>query len=147
MKCAAILLAVLLFTAFLGAAPGRAGEGPRPHTLLLDYDDFGPQVIAHELIGMQWFQWDAHGDESRKEKIVVVVYSGQGKEAVSKQFPVNRATKQDYRYVSQKAALDFLDKQITALKGDRDIDGEVRAGLLKSLGGTRKKIEEFSKQK
>lgn len=44
---------------------------------LLGYDDFEPQIIAHELLGMGWWQWESH-DEFRPAQydIAVVVYKG-----------------------------------------------------------------------
>jgi hypothetical protein len=57
--------------------------------LVLDYDDFGPQAAAYELLGMQWWQWQAHG-ESRPNKcdIKVVVYEGVSLGSVKQQYPV-----------------------------------------------------------
>lgn len=44
---------------------------------ILPYAAFGPQVAAHELIGMEWWQWQAvGGDEDREYPIQVVVYLG-----------------------------------------------------------------------
>jgi hypothetical protein len=115
--------------------------------LLLDYQDFGPQVIAHELIGMEWYQWNATGDEKLRDPIVVVVYRAQDEKDVRKLYPVDRATKHDYRYVSQKAATDFLHSQIDDLNRDRDIDATLRKELLQTYRATLGKIENMSVQK
>jgi len=34
----------------------------RQEVVLLDYNDFGPQIIAQEVISMEWWQWQDHGD-------------------------------------------------------------------------------------
>lgn len=84
------------------------------NTLVLDYDDFGPQVIAHEIIGMQWWQWQNHG-ESRPTfyDIKVVVYNNLSLESVKMLYPVNEARREDYRYVSYKTAINYLDAKIS----------------------------------
>ena len=83
------------------------------HTLILDYNEFGPQVEAYELLGMQWWQWQTHGDSRpRKYDIKVVVYKGIDLETVKEKFPVNQLQEQDYRYVKYSDALQYLDKRI-----------------------------------
>lgn len=44
--------------------------------LVLNYEDFGPQVIAYKLIGYEFYQWNHNGSSDPKEKdvIFVVVY-------------------------------------------------------------------------
>ena len=83
------------------------------HTLILDYNEFGPQVEAYELLGMQWWQWQPHGDSRpRKYDIKVVVYKGIDLETVKEKFPVNQLQEQDYRYVKYSDALQYLDERI-----------------------------------
>jgi hypothetical protein len=48
---------------------------------VVPYEAFGPQAIAYKLIGMEWWQWDNHGDSRpRKYPIKVVIYWGQSLE-------------------------------------------------------------------
>lgn len=114
-------------------------------TLLLDYGDFGPQVIAHELLGMEWYQWDAHGDEdpAHSYNIKVVVYQGMPLESVRKRYPTIK-DKIDYRYVERHEATRFLQK---AIKNWRQmlVEEGSSAGEEKNLlrlQGTINRIEE-----
>jgi len=82
--------------------------------LILNYDDFGPQAMAWKTIGMQWWQWDHHGDSDPNTKydIKVVVYRNIPLEAVKERFPVVKEQKKDYRYLAYDKALEYLDKNI-----------------------------------
>lgn len=51
MKLSTALIACAMLIGCSGMRPGA-----EPHTEVLAYQDFGPQVIAHELIGTQWWQ-------------------------------------------------------------------------------------------
>ena len=87
------------------------------HTLILDYNEFGPQVEAYELLGMQWWQWQPHGDSRpRKYDIKVVVYKGIDLETVKEKFPVNQLQERDYRYVKYSDALQYLDERIQEIE-------------------------------
>ncbi len=79
-------------------------------TLVLDYQDFGPQVAAHEVIGMAWWQWDAHGDPDpdSPDDVKIVVYRGISAEQVQEAFPVVEERQQDYRYLSYADAIAYL---------------------------------------
>ena len=35
----------------------------RSKTVVLQYDDFGPQIMSYELIGMEYYQWDIEGGD------------------------------------------------------------------------------------
>lgn len=90
-----------------------AAPGVMQNTLVLQYDEFGPQVVAHELIGMEWWQWQSHGDSRpRKYNVKVVVYKSVSLQEVKRSYPVLPEKQQDYRYVEYRAALDYLDKLI-----------------------------------
>jgi len=81
--------------------------------VLLKHEDFGPQVVAHEILGMDWWQWQSHGDSKpRKYDIKVVVYKDIDISEVKKLFPVDPDLLQDYRYVNYSVAIDYLDKVI-----------------------------------
>jgi hypothetical protein len=89
---------MLLVSAALASVAGAKDR-------VLPYEAFGPQVVAHELIGMEWWQWDSHGDsEPRKYPIKVVVYWNQSLEETKKRYPVVREKEQDYRYVEYETA-------------------------------------------
>lgn len=98
----------LLFWAF--SSPISASQ-----LWFFDYRDFGPQAAAHELLGMEWWQWDNHGSPDPKAHypIKVIVYQGYSKEAVARRFAVDPAGKRDYRYVSHQQAVKYLKKQIS----------------------------------
>ncbi len=97
------------------AVVGLTGCGHKQQTtMLLDYDDFGPQVAAHEIIGMAWWQWDQHGDPDPGEPydIKVVVYRDISLEQVRELFPVREEKGQDYRYLSCEQAYSYLNETI-----------------------------------
>ena len=96
-------------------SPGYKTE---PHsgarTIALSYSEFGPQVLAHELVGYEWYQWDSHGcsDPHRKYNVRVIVYKNIPLKEVQKLYPVKKDKKQDYRYVEYYEALKYFDRHI-----------------------------------
>lgn len=95
----------------LGPSMGQAGE------VILPYPAFGPQVAAYELIGMEWWQWESHGDGlGREYPIKVVVFWDQSEEDVAKRYPVNREKLQDFRYVEYSKAIKHMTSLIKELK-------------------------------
>jgi len=82
-----------------------------------DYTDFGPQGLAMDLIGPQWWQWHNHGSSDPKvvANIKVVVYAYGGKEVAMTKYIVNPATESDYRYLSRGMAMDFLETNLAEL--------------------------------
>ena len=85
----------------------------KQQVLLLDYTDFGPQVIAHELLGMEWWQWQPHGNSRPTTyPIKVAVYRKISLEEVQSRYPINREKEQDVRYVNYQEALTYLDSHI-----------------------------------
>ncbi len=114
--------------------------GSKPATtLVLDYEDFGPQVAAHELIGMAWWQWDPHGDPApaQPNPIRVVVYRDVPLAEVQRSFPVVEATKQDFRYVSYEDATAYLDRTIreNVVPEVTERLEKTRAKIIKELEG------------
>jgi hypothetical protein len=100
--------------------------------MVLDYADFGPQVIAREIIGMEWWQWQINGDsDSREYPIKVIVYKDLPEEKVKRAFPVNPEKQMDYRYVEYGKALVYLDEKI---------DEDVMESVTDKLKMTREKI-------
>ena len=99
-----ILVALILV---LAAAPLRAGE------VVLPYSAFGPQAAAYELIGMEWWQWESHGDSRPRDcPIKVVVYWDQTKEETAKRHPVDQSKQQDFRYIEYSKAIEHLEHTI-----------------------------------
>lgn len=122
------LIFVLLLPLALVANSGCRGRMKQADVLILDYDAFGPPVIAHELLGPEWWQWQPHGDSRpRKYKVKVVVYGSIPKAEVERRYPVDRTKEQDFRYVSKQAGVEYLDKNIE----DAPVDS-VRQRLLET---------------
>ncbi len=88
-------------------------SSPHSNLIALDYEDFGPQVIASELIGMQWWQWQSHGDSRpQKEDIRVIVYKDVPLRLVKEAFPVDQSKLEDYRYIDCQSAYTYLQAKI-----------------------------------
>lgn len=90
---------------------------------IFEYEDFGPQAMAWEEIGMQWWQWDTHGmssDPNYKYDIKVVVYQGIPLEQIKKKFPVNKSKKKDFRYFEYHDAITYLNENITELNNEKE---------------------------
>ncbi|WP_143569776.1 hypothetical protein [Tenacibaculum agarivorans] len=96
------------------------------NTLLLNYDDLGPQILAHNLIGFQWWQWNNHGSSDSNDKteydIRVIVFKNISTEIVKKKYPVDEKLKLDFRYISYNETITYLDKIINEYKGDFNTD-------------------------
>lgn len=111
-----------------------------PHTLVLAYHDFGPQVLAAERLGMEWWQWEGGGSWELDDAfdVRVVVYRGMTLAEVQAEYPtvVGEA---DYRYVSYDEAVAYLDRSLAEIAGDPSLlrlHGELlatRARVLRSL--------------
>jgi len=84
-----------------------------PNTYVLNYEDFGPPVIANELIGMDWWQWQNHGDSRPKVyDIKVVVYKKITLTKAKEIYPIDPANNKDYRYIEYVDAIKYLDEHI-----------------------------------
>ena len=103
-------IAAVLFVALCAAG---CVTTPR-NMMVLRYHDFGPQAAAYQMIGMEWWQWDHHGDPdpSFKYDVRVVVYRAIPLSQVQKAYPVVKAKKQDFRYVAYTKAMAYLDRHI-----------------------------------
>ena len=110
---------------------------PRSKVVILDYREFGPQIIASEVIGMEWWQWNSHGDSRYRDyTIKVAVYRDISLEEVKTKYPVNSTTESDYRYLKHSIALEYLDKKITE---------NVMKSVTQQLIQTREKLSLLSK--
>jgi hypothetical protein len=91
-------------------------------TLILEYRDFGPEEMARELLGYGRWQWDnitSAGDPNNQKEIKVVIFDdhdvfGIPLDIVKQAHPVIKEKHQDYRYISQKQALEYLDRTLRA---------------------------------
>ena len=114
-------------------------------TMVLHYGRFGPQVLAHELIGFEWYQWNrtGHPDPRHIDDIWVVVYRDMDLEEVKKLYPVVKDLRQDYRYVVYDKALHYLDGHIKEFEEDKRSDPESRKlsdSMTSSFRDTRRRI-------
>jgi len=118
----ATLIFVLLTTISCVSIPNT------PNTYVLNYEDFGPPVIANELIGMDWWQWENHGDSRPKVyDIKVVVYKEITLNKVKENYPIDSANNKDYRYIEYVDAIKYLDEHI-----DENVFEIVTIKLLKT---------------
>jgi hypothetical protein len=98
-----------LLLAFFACTSAFAKSG----TYVLQYEDFGPPVIASDLVGMDWWQWQTHGDSRpRRYDIKIIVYRGLPLDQVTARYPVVPEKNKDFRYVEYAAALEYLDEKI-----------------------------------
>lgn len=83
-------------------------------TMVFSYQDFGPQVIAYELIGFEWYQWNRHGDSDPKniDDVKVVIYRNISLEKAQEKFPVSQEKNLDHRYLDYDSAIKYLDEYI-----------------------------------
>lgn len=81
--------------------------------IILDYADFGPQDIAEELIGPNYWQWDS-GQYSTPQNfdIKVIIYREMELDEVKKMFPASKVEQKDFRYIPYQAAINWYDEKI-----------------------------------
>lgn len=130
-----IRLLILLPILFLVCACTNTHER---NTIILDYKDFGPQVIANEVVGSEWWQWDAHGapDPTTSYNVKVVVYRNIDIATVKTKYPVSAEQQKDYRYLEYSQSISYLDKHI------RHTVETPLTGMTKTLVETKRKINE-----
>ncbi|WP_224067606.1 hypothetical protein [Vibrio penaeicida] len=88
-------------------------------------------------MGVEWFQWQSHGDSKpRNYPVKVVVYEGYELEKVESLYPVNSAKEQDFRYVTFDSAVDFIDSSLIDLKALQD-EGAPVANIVSKLEKTK----------
>ncbi|GLQ76228.1 hypothetical protein GCM10007932_55910 [Vibrio penaeicida] len=104
---------------------------------VMNYHDFGPPSLSGKLLGVEWFQWQSHGDSKpRNYPVKVVVYEGYELEKVESLYPVNSAKEQDFRYVTFDSAVDFIDSSLIDLKALQD-EGAPVANIVSKLEKTK----------
>lgn len=84
------------------------------NTLSLNYASFGPQAMAYEIIGHQWWQWQSSGGDTPAEDydIKVIVYRDATVKELTERFPLIEEKRMDPRYLKYDDAIDYLDKHI-----------------------------------
>jgi len=114
-RCCFFVWLLILYTSHISLAQTNTRQSiDYSGTLVLDYQDFGPQVIAHQILGMEWWLWESYGDSNPETKypISVVVYRGISLKAVKKLYPVDPDKFKDYRYVLLCVSLEYLEQEI-----------------------------------
>lgn len=128
------LLVVLAASVLLGCAIRPLAK----NTMVLAYSDFGPGVLASNLLGQEWWQWQSEGGDNpaTRYSVKVVVYWDVSLDKVKQAYPVVPKKKQDYRYVERDNALTFLDSAIQDAK-DFQFGG---SSMMTTLQATQRKI-------
>lgn len=131
------LLAILLWAACAPVAPSQA-PSPEPPVVVLPYDAFGPQAMAHTLVGFAWWSWEGGGSYGPGDTfdVRVVVHRDGERAAAEQRWPTVPALEQDRRLVSRSEALGWLDERIAELAGEPEFQG-----LREELRATRARIE------
>jgi hypothetical protein len=113
--------------------------------IVLDYKNFGPQEIAEELIGPNYWQWDnGHYSQPQNFDIKVVVYRDMALDKVKEMFPIDEQNEKDYRYVQYTVAMDWHDKHIAQFNEDLKNsagDSDIAFYFLRKLYANALKIE------
>ena len=116
----------------------------KAHIAVFPYEDFGPQAISYELLGMGWYQWDSHGyeDPDYKYNIKVIVYDGMSLADVIRAYPTVQG-QVDYRYVTKDRAVAFLNSKIAECEESARSEPDIgMASVLSVLKRTVRKIEQ-----
>lgn len=115
----------------------QVGPAQRSTTIVLQYDDFGPDIVSSEYLGMPWYQWQSEGGEDPNTKfdIKVIVYRNVTLDEVKKRYPVI-AGQQDYRYLEYAEALELLGKyeNLPIEEQTKDKARRTKQKILRELG-------------
>jgi hypothetical protein len=135
----ALLIATACGVLLASCTPQPAVKSTSTDAIVLAYADFGPQAMAYETLGKQWFQWHSHGssDPNAVDAIYVVVYRGVSLARIKARYPVVIGA-QDYRYLDYDAALAYLKAQRAALEASEE--SEVLATLAARLAATQASV-------
>jgi hypothetical protein len=90
----------------------------------MPYQDFGPQAMSYELLGMEWNQWKSEGHPLPDDvEVKVVVYRAIDLSQVEKEFPVLKG-KSDYRYLEYSRAILYLRENMKTVESYRQEEAE-----------------------
>lgn len=108
-------------------------QAEKSNTLSLNYRAFGPQAMAYEIIGNEWWQWQESGGDRPAQDfdIKVIVYRGATVEELTERFPLIPEKFIDSRYLKYQDAMTYLDKHIAE---------NAIPELTQRLGATRAKL-------
>ncbi|MBD1558140.1 hypothetical protein HC752_14475 [Vibrio sp. S9_S30] len=107
---------------------------------VMNYHDFGPPSLSGKLLGVEWFQWQSHGDSKpRNYPVKVVVYEGYDLERIENLYPVISIKEQDFRYVTFDSAIDFIDSSLADLNLLQE-EGAPVANIIRKLEKTKKTL-------
>ncbi|HUS68022.1 MAG TPA: hypothetical protein VMZ28_25995 [Kofleriaceae bacterium] len=121
------LLWISLLVAGCESSPARNSNGTRQtfpppapdvpgRMVVLDYDDFGPQALAHELLGLECYSFAdcCCSEPGDAFDVRVVVHDGASEAAARTRYPIGPDSG-DYRIIDAAAARAFLDAQLADL--------------------------------
>jgi len=106
---------------------------------LFEFDAFGPPSMAFEVLGQEWWQWDAEGHafEASGGTVWVVVYRQLPPDELRHRFPVIQGLACDHRYLEVADAVAYLGKAIEELE---ELDDRTFSELVGRLRSTRSSI-------
>lgn len=116
----------------------------KKQTVVFRYADFGPQAMAYELIGYNWYQWDCSGcgNPRKRHDIKIVVYRNINLSKVKELYPII-VGETDYRYIDYNKGVNFLNHKIVdlthSLKNDKE-NSDLYLSIKNTLEETRNKI-------
>lgn len=103
-------LCLLLFAVSIASCASRISR----QTIVLEYADFGPQVMAYRAIGPKRMSWAPDTPiQVGSGGIYVVVYRDVALADVEEAYRASELDNRDYRYLGYSEALNYLDVQIT----------------------------------
>lgn len=83
------------------------------NTMVLEYADFGPQVMAYPALGPKNLSWQPEVPLLLGQgKVCVVVYRDIALGEVKQHYPADKHNHLDYRYLQYSDALHYLDSRI-----------------------------------
>jgi len=109
---------------------------------VFDYSDFGPQAMAFDFIGNEWWQWLAQGNgqPNIEYPIKVVVHADTKLSFAQDKYPISEVKKDDYRYVSYSMTLNYLNSNLSELALFQK-DGQSFESLIETLQNTQTRVE------
>ena len=114
-----------------------------PNSFVMKYSDFGPPGSSDELPGSQG-RGQRVNDPGSVDDMKVVVYRNVDLTTVKRTYP-ELGGKSVYRYLEYSQAIDYLDKQIEALRTNNSLDaedGKLKEKLISNYEQSRSKIIE-----
>ncbi|VAW43948.1 hypothetical protein MNBD_GAMMA02-1437 [hydrothermal vent metagenome] len=107
----------------------------KKNQIVLDYTDFGPQVLSYETLGFGWYEWNSHGSKE-KDNIKIVIYKNKKSLPLNQYKDSKNSPVVDYRLISYQTALEYLNQNIQNLSQTNEFPE-----ILERLKLTKKKIE------